>query len=276
MFELRVLGETDLRAMDDGGRIQSVLAQPKRLALLARLAASGAGDFHRRDTLLGLFWAEVPEERARSALRSALYYLRRSLGSEVIVSRGDDEVAVAPDLLWCDAREFRRAIAEGELERALELYRGDLLPGLHLSGARAFEEWLAAERRDLRKAAAEAAVDLARAAEEAGDPDEGISRARRALSVDPFHERAGRPDSAVAVYERYLENSALRRSILDASELAVSLERLAGLYEATGRRGDAARAYRRLVEIWDDPDPALGARLREARRKAGETSTASR
>ncbi|MBA2245672.1 MAG: hypothetical protein H0W11_12000 [Gemmatimonadetes bacterium] len=89
MVELRTLGALDLRAV--GGRVlESVLAQPKRIALLVYLAAAAPGRLHRRDILLALFWPEADEARARNSLSQALHFLRRSLGEGVLVSRGEE------------------------------------------------------------------------------------------------------------------------------------------------------------------------------------------
>ncbi len=79
MIELRTLGALELRGAD-GFEFRPILQQPKRLALLVYLAVATPRRFHRRDTLLGIFWPELDAEHARPALRRALYFLRRSLG----------------------------------------------------------------------------------------------------------------------------------------------------------------------------------------------------
>jgi hypothetical protein len=58
VIRLRVLGPVALHD-SSGSEISAVLAQPKRLALLAYLAADQAGAFRRGDTPLGLFWPEL-------------------------------------------------------------------------------------------------------------------------------------------------------------------------------------------------------------------------
>ena len=58
MIEFQVLGSLGLRG-PGGEEIPSVLAQPKRTALLAYLAVASPRGFHRRDTITGLFWPEV-------------------------------------------------------------------------------------------------------------------------------------------------------------------------------------------------------------------------
>jgi hypothetical protein len=44
--------------------------------------------------------------RDRAALRKALHVLRGELGENVIVARGDEDLAVSPAALWCDAVAF--------------------------------------------------------------------------------------------------------------------------------------------------------------------------
>jgi DNA-binding SARP family transcriptional activator len=102
MIELHTLGLLDLRD-SDGNEISPVLRQPKRLGLLAYLTVSAPRRFHRRDTLLALFWPELDQEHARAALRRSLYFLRAQLGADVIGGRGDEEVGVPEAALWCDA-----------------------------------------------------------------------------------------------------------------------------------------------------------------------------
>ena len=164
MIELRTLGALGLSSAE-GTPLASVLAQPRRTALLCYLALESPRGFQRRDTLYALFWPEHSTEQARHALRQSLYFLRHELGPETIVSRGDDSLAVAPDRVRCDAVEFEGAADEGRLEEALALYRGDLLAGFHITGAPDFERWLEEERSRLRHRVEEAGWAVAAARE---------------------------------------------------------------------------------------------------------------
>lgn len=186
-IEFRTLGSLDLTG-EDGHRLLSVISQPKRVALLAYLAVGGGG-FKRRDTLIGVFWPELDQDRARHALRQATYVLRGALGPEVIVSRGDDELGVAGDKLWCDAAAFETAAA-GSSEQALSLYGGELLPGFFVSGSGNFDAWLDGERDRLRRLAADGAWSLATEAETGGNVVGASHWARRAVDLSPFDEAA--------------------------------------------------------------------------------------
>src|SRR5439155_14405236 len=88
MIELRLLGRLSLTGAD-GRDVGTLLAQPRRFALLAYLAAATPRGLHRRDSLLALFWPELDQEHARTALRQALRVLRVALGPRAVVGRGD-------------------------------------------------------------------------------------------------------------------------------------------------------------------------------------------
>ncbi|MDH3427926.1 MAG: hypothetical protein OEM23_05770, partial [Gemmatimonadota bacterium] len=214
MITFRSLGSVELKG-SDGNDLQSILARPKLLGLLSYLVAASPSGFRRRDTLMNLFWAETEPSRARSALRQSLYYLRQSLGNSVLIGRGEDEVAIDPEQLWCDVTEFETALADGNLERAVELYRGDLLAGLFISGAPEYEGWLEQRRDDLRRKACAAAWGLADQAEADGNSSAG-HWARRATELAPFDEklaaqaiglldRTGDRAGAIRLYEAFAQ-----------------------------------------------------------------------
>ncbi len=214
LIELHTLGVVDLRA-SDGRELRAILQQPKRLALLAYLAVSTPRRYHRRESLLALFWPELDQEHARAALRRSLYFLRSGLGSDAVSGRGDDEVGILEDQLWCDVGAMERALAAGDPERALTLYRGDLLDGLHVTGtAPEFQDWLDRERSRLRDRAADAARALADRAEQESRLEQAAAWARRGLELAPedegalrrllmLLERSGDRPAALRAYEEF-------------------------------------------------------------------------
>lgn len=223
MIELRLLGNIELRAAD-GRALSAVLAQPKRLALLVYLTIAGPpGAFFRRDTLLALLWPELDEEHARAALRNSLYFLRQSLGTDVIRRRGDDEVGVDPAVLDCDVVRF-------ETTRDVAAYPADLMPGFLVSAAPDFNDWLDNRRAALQRTAQAAAW----AAVEAPNLStaERITRAHRAAALSDASDatlqkllavHAAAQDYAGAT--RALEQ--FRRRMLSELELEPSADSLA-------------------------------------------------
>src|SRR5512135_3405817 len=156
MIRFHLLGALDLTA-SDGRDLRPLLAQPKRLAVLAHVAARPAGEFVQRDTLLGLFWPELDQAAARRSLRQTLHVLRQHLGSDALATRGDDAVAVDPAHFTSDVALFLAAIEERRFAEAVDTYRGPLLAGFFLSGASAaFEHWVETERSRLAESAGQA------------------------------------------------------------------------------------------------------------------------
>ncbi len=183
MVRFHVLGTLELRGAQDD-ELRSVLVQPKRLALFTYLALAKPRRLHRRDSLVALFWPESDAERARLALRQALHFLRRALGDGVIVGRGDEEVGIAAEALWCDAVAFESALDAGRRADALELYRGDLLSGFFASDVSPdVEQWLEDERARLRARAADAAWGLSNDAERDRNGIESSNWARIAVRL---------------------------------------------------------------------------------------------
>lgn len=181
---LRVLGALELSGRDGA---DALLAQPKRAALLLYLAIARPVGHHRRDSLVSMFWPEHDQEHARAALRKALYAIRQTVGDDVIVSRGDEEIAVS-DALWCDATEFYAEAARERFAAALELYRGDLLTGF-FADAPGFEQWVDRERSHARDVAGTCAWSLAERYTKSADLTSATRWARRAVNLAPTDER---------------------------------------------------------------------------------------
>jgi len=228
VIELRLLGSVGITG-GDGRAIDTLAAQTRRLALLAYLAAATPRGMHRRDSLAALFWPELDQAHARAALRQAIYVLRTTLGSTALLSRGDEEIGLALDIVRCDVGSFDESLAEGRFEEALEAYRGDLLEGFFISAAPEFEDWLDRERMRLRRSAADAAQQMVVRCESGGDLEEAARWARQELRFSPHDEGAARrlmsvllrADDRVGAVRVYRE---LEKRLADVYELTPSAE----------------------------------------------------
>ena len=81
------------------------------------------------------------------------------------------------------------------------------------------------------------------------------------------YESLGEVDSAIAVYQRFVQTPAVGRLRAEGPWLARSLKRLGELYEAKGDRKQAADYYGRFVDLWKDADPELQPGVREVRQR---------
>jgi Tol biopolymer transport system component/DNA-binding SARP family transcriptional activator len=186
----------------DGQRLSGAASQPRRLALLALLAAAGEQGM-TRDRLVGMLWGEAEEERARKGLNQALYALRQEMGSDEVFL-GTRDVRLNPDLVTSDIARFTAAMRAGQPERAVTEYAGPFLDGFHLSEAEEFERWLEEERAGLAHDHAQALQRLARRAQERGDRTECAEWWRRLAGQDPLNARVaiGLMEALVAAGDR--------------------------------------------------------------------------
>ena len=180
---LRLVTFGGLRLEDESGPVEGRAAQRMRLALLT-LLATPPREALTRDKLVGYLWPERGQERARALLSSALYDIRQDLGDDVVRTTGDD-VTVNPEVITSDAALFTEAIDAGDLARAVELYTGPFLDGVHISSSAEFEHWQTAEQQKYQWAFRDALATLARARAEAGDHRGAVDAWRRLAVEDP-------------------------------------------------------------------------------------------
>ncbi|MEO7458158.1 MAG: BTAD domain-containing putative transcriptional regulator [Gemmatimonadaceae bacterium] len=232
---LRTLGQIHLR--DDAGvELRSLLTQPKRLAILVYLASAG-GRMVRRDSLLAMFWPESDAERARGALRQAIHFIKAAAGSEVVVSRGADELGLAVGAVHMDASSMEEFESAGRHAEAASLHGGDFLDGFYVKGAPTFERWVETERARLRKRAADSAWLASEACARAGDATGARQMGERALALSANDETAvrrfisllagsGDRAGALAVYQDFASQMAKEYGVAPSPETRALLAAL--------------------------------------------------
>ena len=236
MITCRTLGPAAFFSTETGEPVD--LKGHKNRALLFYLARSPRKS-RSREHLVGVLWAEKPEEKARHSLREAIRILRQLLGEDALES-ADDQVSLVGDAVKLDIDDFERLESAGDWAGASDLIEGDFLEGLNVRNAWAFEEWLGGERAFWRSRSVGV---LARRCEEllaVGLTNEAVTLAIRSHTLD-----AG---SAIAV-------QAVMKSLALAGERAKALER----YEAY---------LQRLKEVGAEPDADtlhLAERVRQER-----------
>jgi len=276
MIELRLLGRLSLTSAD-GREVQALIGQPRRLALLAYLAVASPQGFHRRDSLLPLFWPELDQEHARAALRQALHVVRDALGADAVASRGDEEIGLDVALVSCDVAAFERALRDGQLEEALDLYRGALLEGFFISDAPEFERWLETARARLQQAAAGAAEAMADRYESGNDLTRAVRWTRRSIELTPSDEglvrhlmvlldRQGNRAAALEAYEALARRVAAEYDADPAAETKALLAAVRARVQAgppAGRTGLDSPPFPSTAPLDDErrPPQRRGGRL---------------
>ncbi len=182
-------------------------------AFLAYLALEQAQP-HRRDALSALFWSALPPAAAQNNLRVTLYRLRDTLEkvqprlADTLLISNRQTVHLNPAGMTVDALTFQTLLTDcathqhadrlrcdaciTRLTQATELYRGELLAGLSMADAPAFEEWLLLRRETLHQQALAALHTLVQAHEQRGNDLEAHRYASRQLALDPYQEEAHR------------------------------------------------------------------------------------
>ncbi|MFL5806163.1 MAG: AfsR/SARP family transcriptional regulator [Roseiflexaceae bacterium] len=210
---------------------------PRLQALLAYLV------LHRhvpqsRQYLAFLLWPDTTDAQARSNLRTLLHRLRQALPEADVRLHTDSQT-----VFWCpdapyilDVADFEHALAQADqaeragdqaalraaLAAAVEVYRGDLLPGW-------YDDWVLRERDRLRLAYLAALGRLILLLEQECEYAAAIGAAQRLLQHDPLHE--------------------------------VTYQHLMRLHACSGDRASAVRVYRTCVTVLDrelgvEPSPA--------------------
>jgi len=141
-----------------------------------------------RERVIGLLWPESSADAARRLLSESLYVLRKELGDSVIIVSGD-EIRLNPEALPSDVAEFRHAMTEGDLERAIDLYGGPFLDAWYVDDAAEFERWVEREREALARAFGECLLQLADRAESGGDWPMAVRWCRELSETDRYSAR---------------------------------------------------------------------------------------
>jgi DNA-binding SARP family transcriptional activator len=140
-----------------------------------------------RHFLAFLLWPNSTEAQAHTNLRTLVYRLRHALPVPDPFLHANTQtlqwLSNAPFTL--DVADFENAISlansSAALKKAVDLYRGDLLPGC-------YDDWILPEREYLRQTFGEALERLLLLLEGEQDYPTAIHYAHRLLWHDPLHE----------------------------------------------------------------------------------------
>jgi DNA-binding SARP family transcriptional activator len=221
-LELRCFGGFRMRI--HGREVELSAAKPRARSVLRYLALFAGRPVHR-EVLMEALWPGGDAEAGTRHLHVLISTLRRVLephagrgASQLILREGEAYRLSLPPGARVDVVEFDRALVEGRaaltagdnerasaaFARALDLYRGELLPE---DGP---ADWAVAEREYRRAEVCEAAFALGRMLLEAGKPLAAASVCERALHADRYEDAIWR--LCVSAYEHAGDTAAAERT----------------------------------------------------------------
>ncbi len=162
--------------------------------------------YHPRDVLTNLMWGELPPQRARNCLNTALWRLRQQIepfgtppGTYLLSNSAGELAFNCQSNYWLDIATFEeivtrtlktplqelRAADLEEIEQAIHLYQGDLLESNYC-------EWVIQERERLRNLMLDARYYLLRYYQQMHRVSEALMHGSQIIASDPLREDAHR------------------------------------------------------------------------------------
>lgn len=227
MLDVSLLGGISISA--NGTIVKSDLGPAGRL--LACYLFEFAGRAHRRERLADLFWAEAAPEKARAALNTAIWRIRKILelgakgDGQRLMTLGDDVLLEQSPSMTIDTHRLESASRHvlskvkdvppadadmQEISAAVDGYGGPFLDGYD-------GEWVVQERERLHRLFVRSTFELMRIAALQGRYEDALHFGGRILATDPLRED-------------------VQRSVML-------------LLVLNGQRVDAIRSYQRLVSL---------------------------
>src|SRR4051794_20982771 len=262
MLRVRLVGGPAVEV--DGAEVPAPVSK-RAWALLAWLALN-PGD-HARAEVAAVFWPDVIDQSARASLRSAVWAIRRSLAGAADPPLVCTRDRIALDGAWVDVVEARTLAAAGDLEAAVELAGGEILPGVD-------DDWALRARDEHRDWLIEL---LERLAADAADSAAAVRWTRRQAALDPLgegvHRRlmerlaaAGDRPAALAVHARLSERLRRELGVAPSDATRELVRRLRGGDSGAPAAAPArtlplvgrARELRDLLAAWEAARGGLG------------------
>ena len=239
------------------------LRATRSAALLGYLALSG-NRVHPREELIDRFWPQAPSlEVGRHNLRQELFTLRKQLrvsgavetflvsdASSIELKRHAylTDVAEMESLLYTAARIAPPLQCIEALEKGVELYRGELLPG-H------YDAWVLNKRYYLEQLVQQTWETLSHAWVKQGDFERATRYVLQTLIADP-HRETSRAHLAQFLQQMRAHQTASHHDG-QMSRLLERLQKLPGLGEPTSAHDERqTRQLRRELKRWQQTLPA--------------------
>lgn len=170
--------------------------QAERLTLLVSYLLLHSPKTILRKQLAFTFWADTAEDQARTNLRNLFHHLRKAFPEiDSLLEMEGQSIRWAPTAeINLDVTGFEAALKEAKaaksdsarielLQQAVNIYRGELLPGY-------YEDWILSRREELHQAYLTALSQLAKLLEDARRYEDAIEIVNRLVHSEPLDESA--------------------------------------------------------------------------------------
>lgn len=215
-----------------------------------------------RDEILGLFYPEIPEGKARVNLRALLKRIRKMSLCESLESKGN----CLRLLINSDAKAFQEAIKEQDWQTAIELYKGDFLKGFYEKSP-SLEAWLELERRSLQEAYYLAILEYSSELEKEKKLSQALTLLDSAFRENTLNEElvqaymrcaylAGRRQKALEVFECFkkeVENELAISPLIETLILAEKIKHSDGSGRVENQEQNFASSITSFIEELETP-----------------------
>ncbi len=229
MLEIRALG--NLMLSFDGEDLDSISLRAQ--VLLVYLSLEGGK--HNRNYLAAMLWPESPGAKALTSFRVLLSELRKVIPDCLEINRTNLGIKPSSDL-YLDTLEFEGLLKAGDIKRAYDLYRGDLLSGVYIPGSTEFENWRRWENERIRMLAIDQGEKAILKEFGLGNYEEVEFLARYLIKIEPTNEVANlyysisqalRGHRAAAIRQIQVYQTRLREFLnLDLPEEIINIQKL--------------------------------------------------
>ncbi len=221
LLHINLLGNPEIR-VGDGAPLQ---LPKKTLALLVYIAIER--QMVKRSKLILLFWSDVPDESARSSLRTGLSGLKKALGNYMQATREaiglDWEKPIIVDAFELDTVLTSESVDLKKADAAIARYRGDFLKDFELKDAPEFDSWCLEQQEHFQQLAFEAFNKLIEDSEQKKSYERAVQYAQQMLNLDQGHEEShykliylyGKQGNRAAALQQYEKCRQILAEILD-------------------------------------------------------------
>ena len=186
MLEIKTLGGLALKV---NGHALKDLGSHKAEAILIYLAVGGGSC--NRNVLATLLWPDNDESQAMRSLRVALTVLRKDLDEYIEISRDTVQMKLGAHV-YLDVADLEAKLASGDVEGALQIYRGEFLQGFYIRDSLEFEDWHRWQQERIYRLVAGGLHTAISNTIEMEDYKKGQALAQQLLQLDPLDELAHR------------------------------------------------------------------------------------